>query len=242
YVGAIHCWLASQTEPVQLIDISHNISPQNIWQGALAVRRYCHQYPKNTVHVAVVDPGVGSGRAAIALKCQDHWLIGPNNGLLSLAAKTYQDAEVYHLKSHTEWWQKHNSFDGLSLFIPAAYQISQGTPISELAESSSDFHQLTMPIPEIVTNQLIGQIIAFDHFGNAITNISRADAPQNQGTVFMVANNAFPLVNCYSDADASSRCAIVNSDGLIELCVYQSSASRSLGLSIGDSVATAIKS
>lgn len=236
YVAAMMGKLLSQPLPHRLVEVSHSIEPQNIWQAALSLKRYSKYYPPESIHLVVVDPGVGSPRKALALRCDQHWLVGPDNGVLSLASQNYRKVIAYALKDKTDWWHKHTSFDGLALFTPAAIQLAMGRSITELAEPLDDFHNLTFPEPEMVGNQIIGQIVGFDRFGNAITNISAADLPQSAILKVHCSRFDFPVSKIYCESPAHGRLSLINSDRLLELAIYQGSAHHELGLAVGDSV------
>ena len=240
YVACMKGYLLSHTHGFQIHDVAHDVAPQNVWQAAMAAQRYTQHYPDNSIHLVVVDPGVGSERKALALKCDNHWLVGPDNGVLSFAAKEYKECQAYALRSHTQWWQKHDSFDGLALFAPAAAQLAQGTSIEEMADPLLHIHELVYPEAELVGNSLIGQVVAFDHFGNAITNIFASDIPKNQPLEIQCQSLNFPLCQHYCAAPAHGRLALINSDQQIELAVYQSSIRREADLKVGDLVSIAL--
>jgi hypothetical protein len=236
YVAAMMGSLMSHPIGHRIFEVSHDIEPQNIWQAALSLRRYATRYPPESIHLVVVDPGVGSPRKALALRCDQHWLIGPDNGVLSLASQMYRKVTPYALKDHTSWWQKHSSFDGLALFTPAAIQVSLGRNILDMADPLTRFHTLAFPEPELIGNQLIGQILGFDRFGNAITNISAADLPRSATNRISCHHLEFPTVNHYCECPAHGRLSLINSDRLLELALYQDSAQHQLQLAVGDTV------
>ncbi|WP_144391699.1 SAM hydrolase/SAM-dependent halogenase family protein [Pleionea sediminis] len=237
YVGAMMGRLLRLSPHHRIVEITHDIEPQNVWQAAFSLQRYAQEYPDNTVHMVVVDPGVGSERKALALRCDRHWLVGPDNGVLSLAASRYKNVESYQLKSQTEWWKKHTSFDGLALFSPAAAcLLNPEIRLEELASPIDGYHNLAFPPAEFIGNKLIGQILSFDRFGNAITNITSADIPKNPLLTVDCNKYQFPIRPFYCEANANNRIAIINSDGYLELAIYQGSVKAELALSIGDSV------
>lgn len=242
YVAAMMGKLLSQPLQYRVIEVSHSIEPQNIWQAALSLKRYAPHYPPESIHLVVVDPGVGSPRKALALRCDQHWLIGPDNGVLSLASQNYRKITPYALKDSTDWWQKHTSFDGLALFTPAAIQLALGRPILDMAEALDEFHSLTFPEPEMVGSQIIGQIVGFDRFGNAITNIGSADIPHADSLKVHCRRFEFPKAQIYCDSPAHGRLSLINSDRLLELAIYQGSAQQELGLEVGDTVTIELES
>jgi hypothetical protein len=242
YTAAMLGYLHTHAPTHKLQEVSHNIEPQNIWQAAMALKRYSRHFPANTIHLVVVDPGVGSERQAIALKCDDHWLVGPNNGVLSLASQQYRSVTAYALKNNTPWWQKHHSFDGLALFAPASARLAtHPEQLLEFADAIENYHQLTFPTPELIGDHLVGQIITFDRFGNAITNIEKADIPHQSDLIAQCQQQQFPLRPFYCDASADGRLSLINADNLLELALYQSSLQQNMSLEVGDSVSVRIK-
>ncbi len=237
YVGAMIGKLMKQAPEANIIEISHDISPQSVLQAAFSLKRYAAEFPDETVHMVVVDPGVGSARKALALRCDSHWLVGPDNGVLSLAAAQYKKVTAFQLKSETHWWSKHTSFDGLALFTPACACLhNDAIALKDLASPIDNFHQLTFPEPELLGQQIVGQILGFDRFGNALSNITQADIPRHQVDTVFCQEHSFPFRNFYCEASANSRVAIINSDGLLELAVYQGSAEKELDLQVGQTV------
>lgn len=237
YVGAMKGRIHSRVPDARIVDISHQIAPQDVWGGAWCIRRAVPHYPPGTIHVVVVDPGVGSERAPLLLEWSDQWLIGPDNGVLSLVGNEPPDT-VYQLHRETRWWEAHRSFDGLALFTPAACCLALGHDPGELGVRQLHYERLRVPSPRIHGDTLHGQVLCFDRFGNAITNISTADleglpaAPRSAGC----AGQQFPLCDCYSQAAPGTAAAIINSDGLLELSCVTGSAKAAFGLQSGAEV------
>ncbi|WMS86907.1 SAM hydrolase/SAM-dependent halogenase family protein [Pleionea litopenaei] len=242
YTAAMRGYLLTHAPSAMVHEVSHDITPQDVWQAALALKRYARQFPNPCVHLVVVDPGVGSERQALALQTsQGHWLIGPDNGVLSLAAETYSDITAYAIKPQTPWWRKHSSFDGLALFAPAAAKLcDQNAPLEDMLDPLSQYHQLSYPVPELIGQQLIGQIVGFDRFGNALTNITKADLPQGQPLKAFCGHLHFPLCEFYCAAEAHGRLALFNSDNVLELAVYQGSAQSELQLEVGQNLSISL--
>ena len=242
YTAAMIGYLHSHAPTARIYEVSHDITPQDVWQAAFALKRYAKQFPAGSIHLSVVDPGVGSERLALALKCDQQWLLGPDNGVLSLAAEQFQSVDAFQIKSETPWWRKHKSFDGLSLFAPAAAKIfNDPDGWSEYLSPISQYHQLSFPHPDIVGHQMMGQIVTFDRFGNAITNIAQADIPSQYPVTVYCGLHSFVQTSHYCDAPASGQCAIINSDGLLELAIYQGSAQLELGLEVGNNISFSLE-
>lgn len=238
YVGAMKGKILSMIPKATIIDITHDIEPQAIYQASLGLTRSTQGFPIGTIHVAVIDPGVGSGRSPILLQIQEHWYIGPDNGIFTGLMEKYGVEQGYILKTETEWWQSSASFDGLSLFAPAAAVLAKGINPNELGEKTDKFVHLEKTTPQLNEHTLHGEIIAFDHFGNAITNITKEHLNDLRGDPEKVIsqNRSFQWVKNYSSGDQEQAIALINSDQVIELSLFLRSAQKQFVLQIGDEV------
>ena len=235
YVGAMKGRLLTMSPGTQIVDITHDIRPQNCEEAAWCLHRSVPHFPDGTIHIAVVDPGVGSSRVPLLVYTGNQWLIGPDNGIFSLILEKLESPVIYELKRHTQWWKAHASFDGLHLFAPAAACLANGVKPVEMATPVATAKGLNLPLPVHNRNQATGQILHFDQFGNAISNIHVRDIEELQHETFTIECNRqqFPLVTHYSAVREGERLAIVNSDGLLELSVCGGSARDSLHLDSG---------
>ncbi len=235
YVGAMKGRLLSMSPQSQIVDITHEIRPQDKAEAAWCLKRSVPHFPDGTIHVVVVDPGVGSERAPILVYTGNQWLIGPDNGIFSLVLEDLDSPVIYELKRETKWWQSHHSFDGLALFTPAAACLANGIKPAEMARPIATAQGLALPHPLVNENQAQGEILHFDQFGNAISNIRISDIQELPYETFTIEcqRHQFPLVTHYSAVRAGERLAIVNSDGLLELSVCGGSAREDLHLNSG---------
>tara|TARA_B100000745_G_C20114091_1_gene381350 strand:+ start:431 stop:1201 length:771 start_codon:yes stop_codon:yes gene_type:complete len=234
YVGAMKGRFMTMVPDALLIDITHDIAPQDIVQAAWALKRSVFEYPPGTVHVAVIDPGVGGERQALAVQTEDYWLIGPDNGVFTKVLQKSPPIGVWALHAETPYWSKHHSFDGLALFTPAAAYLANDNPVEHIAKQATSFVSLPAVDIERTEAGMVGQILFFDRFGNAITNIDRRQLPAKTLAI-QVKDLIVPLVRCYSHGDMPIK-AIINSDGLLEICSFQGSAKEMLGLVQGDPI------
>lgn len=242
YVGAMKGRILSMTPEATLVDITHDIEPQRILQAAWCLKRSAIEFPVNSIHIAVIDPGVGSSRPAVLLKSQNRWFIGPDNGVFSEILKVGGIQEGYRLHDQTEWWKKHSSFDGLALFAPAAACLAKGIDPAEMGEPWTDFTILESPAPTLEIGRMVGEIILFDRFGNAITNIDSSVMGQLSGKPVSATteNGRFSMVEHYDQGTTRKGVAIINSDGLLELSVFSDSARIRYHLKVGDRVVLSI--
>ena len=240
YVGAMKGRIMSMNPKVSVVDITHETEPQNVRQAAWCLKRSTVTFPDETVHVVVVDPGVGSTRHAVLIRCRNQWFIGPDNGVLSEIIRDSELQQAYRLHSETRWWQKHRSFDGLALFAPAAACLTNGIDPVELGDPFTDLMLLERSEAVYQDGTISGEIILFDHFGNAITNIHTSllgRLNRNPDSLeITVANYPFRLVDHYEEGADLKGIALINSDDYLELTVYSGSARDQFALKIGDRV------
>ncbi|MBY0490840.1 MAG: SAM-dependent chlorinase/fluorinase [Gemmatimonadaceae bacterium] len=228
YVAELKGVLVSRAPQVPLIDLSHEIPPQDVAAARLAVARYWRRFPAGTVHLVVVDPGVGTGRAAIAVESDGRFLVGPDNGVLSPALFTL-DARVVALPVDA---QASATFHGRDVFAPVAAELAMGAPLESVGDPYMSALRLRTPQPQRhADGSLHGEVLTIDRFGNAITNLAVRD-----GGVIEVAGRRAPMVRTYGDAETGALIALVGSNGFVELAMREGNAAIALGLTRGASV------
>ena len=228
YVGEMKGVLAAGAPECMVVDITHDIPAHDIDAGRLAVARYWHRFPVGTVHIAIVDPGVGSARAALAVESEGRMLVGPDNGILS-PAMLHQGARCVSLPIPSS---AAPTFHGRDVFAPAAVQFAQGVELDALGEP------LATPIvrrtPEAVRaddGSIHGVVIAIDRFGNLVTNL----ITRRTGTVSL-GGQAIVIRRTYSDVAPGEIVALVGSSGLVEIAVRDGSAAKALEVERGQKV------
>ena len=233
YVGAMKGVILSIFPGAQVADISHGVQPYAIAQGAYFLGQSFRYFPPGTVHVAVVDPGVGTSRRPLAVAADGHYFVAPDNGLLPLAL---EGLEAEALEIDAERWgleRQSATFHGRDLFAPAAAWLAGGKPFSSMGRAVRDWVEL--PRPEVDSGVTVGRVLNVDHFGNIVTSLKPAQLPEKfelqVGTL-----STRRLCSSYEQAPAGEAFAIVGSAGLIELSIRQDSAASRAGLRIGDPV------
>lgn len=228
YVGEMKGVLCTLAPTATLVDIAHDLPPQDIDAGRLALARFWRRYPQGTVHVVVVDPGVGGDRAALAVECEGRFLIGPDNGVLS-PALLHPDARCVRLSvpAHSS-----STFHGRDVFAPAAARLAGGATLDSLGEPFAN--PVVRRTPEAVRREdglVSGVVITIDRFGNAITNLIT-----RRGGTLHVGGHTLPMLRTYGDAATGEAIGLVGSSGLVEIAVRDGSAASALGLQRGDEV------
>ena len=228
YVGEMKGVLASGAPGSVLVDIAHDVTAQDVEAGRLALARYWQRYPVGTVHLAIIDPGVGGSRAALAVESEGRFLVGPDNGILS-PAMLHPDARCVSLSIPQG---ASATFHGRDVFAPAAAQLATGVALDALGPSFMS--PVIRRTPEAIRRDdgaIEGVIISVDRFGNLVTNLVA-----RHGGAIEVRGRAIPIRHTYADVDGGDCVALTGSSGLVEVAVRDGSAAQLLGASRGDRV------
>jgi S-adenosyl-L-methionine hydrolase (adenosine-forming) len=226
YVAEMKGVILSLVPEAQVVDISHDIAPQDVEGARLAVARYWRRFPEGTVHIIVVDPGVGSARAAIAVASDGRFLVGPDNGALS-PALLVAGARVVSLSIPA---QAAPTFHGRDVFAPAGSLLATGAPLDSLGPPLDEpVVRRTPEAKRLADGSISGEVIAIDRFGNLITNLV---APRG-GTVAIAGRVVGPLGRTYADVKSGELVAVIGSSGLVEIAVRDGHAASTLSASRG---------
>ncbi|MGB9380635.1 SAM hydrolase/SAM-dependent halogenase family protein [Candidatus Binatus sp.] len=247
YAGTMKGVIASIAPAARLIDITHGVPAQSVVAGAIALRESWRYFPPRTVFLAVVDPGVGTARAPIAIETRaGARFVGPDNGLLWLAANQAGIKRIVKLTS-----PRHRlisvsaTFHGRDIFAPAAAYLWRGTPISALGPAlrSTSIVQLDLPRPVESARSVRGEVIYVDGFGNLVSNIDRRTAEQfatrfrhKSLSVRIRGGAAMRILNAYGDAPKGVPLAIFGSFGLLEVAIRDGNAAIHFAAGPGSSV------
>jgi len=172
FAGVMKGVALSINPKLTLVDLSHEVDSFNILEGALILKAHYRYFPKGTIFVAVVDPGVGTERKAVAIKTENYYFVAPMNGLLDLVLKEEKPLRVVQLENPKYRLKMvNNTFHGRDIFTPAAAYISLGVPLSEFGRTIKYRFTLNFPKVRRRKGEVVGEIVYFDKFGNAVTNI-----------------------------------------------------------------------
>ena len=248
YVAAMKGAILSVDSHIQVVDMAHDIAAQNVLEGALFLACAIPYFTEGTVHIAVVDPGVGTDRHPIALFAGGQYLVCPDNGLASLLLREYPLQEARIITNHAFMRTKvHATFHGRDVFAPAAAHLATGTPLSALGSEIDTLVMLELPEPKQESPQTIrGEIIHVDRFGNLVTNIREPLLQQmlsamntEWGDVAVWAGNhrlSGGIKRAYGEVTPGMLLALFGSAGYLEIAVNGGSASAALRLTCGDEV------
>ena len=233
YVATMKAVLLRYNPAARLIDITHRIPPGDVLRGSIALERAIAAFGPETVHLAVVDPGVGSGRRLLVVNIHKQWVVCPDNGLITWAMRRYPDLQAYEIT----WRPPHASstFHGRDILAPAAAALGAGVPLKELGRAITD--PILLDVSPAPADASSGQIIHFDRFGNATTNIPAA-ALRNRSriNIAVAGRHIGPIHLTYSDVEPGESLALIGSSALLELAVRDGSARTAMSLRIGDIV------
>ncbi len=232
YVAELRGVLLSSAPGVALVDITHAIQPGDVRAAAYVLGRAWHHFPPGTVHLAVVDPGVGTPRAALALRARGHFFVGPDNGLFT---PVLRDTAVEAVTLPTPSTAA-PTFHGRDVFAPAAAAIAFGAPLSSLGPPFPGIpERLATAEPKYEGKSVVGEVIYVDRFGTLVTNLAPEHVPA-YATLQVEDLDLGPLRRTFGDVVAGGLVAFVGSDGSVEIAVRNGSAARRLGLGVGGQV------
>jgi S-adenosylmethionine hydrolase len=227
----------------RLVDISHTIAPQNIREGARILSRSPFYFPDGTVHIFVVDPGVGTARRPLAARLGAHTFVGPDNGALTLAIRRAQQEgwpmAFFHLDQPRYWRPKvSNIFHGRDIFAPVAAHLASGVPLERVGTPITDPVTLPLPVVERTATGLRGEVaLVVQHFGNLITNIQASDLPDWSGVTVRVRGAEINgLVRTFGDRPPGELVALIGSDDELVIAEVNGHAGNRLGAQAGDVV------
>jgi len=236
FVGIMKGVIAGIAPGARVIDLTHGIRPQDIFQGAFVLYRSMNYFPKGTVFCAVVDPGVGTSRRPIALKTRDYYFVGPDNGLLWPAAEANGIESWVCLENPAHFLPDvSNTFHGRDIFAPVSARLSLGRPVGDFGSKRETPVRLGLPGPEFRGDTLVLTVLDRDRFGNLTLNLPTeefqvfADSPfslefKDQGiTIFH---------HTYGEAHENYPFILAGSSGFIEVAVKDGSAAKSLGADV----------
>jgi len=238
YVGAMRGVALGIAPEATLVDITHEIPPQDVLTGALELASAFAYFPDGTVFLCVVDPGVGSARRAIAAAVGPFFFVAPDNGLLTLVFRECSPSAVVELRE-----QRYarptisRTFEGRDRFAPAAAWLAAGTSLAAFGPAVRDWTTIEVPAPRVEGDELLGEVLHVDRFGNLVTNIDRETFQTFVGggrPDIAVAGQPVPrLVETYSDGHHGAIAALFGSSDRLEIASPGGSAAQRLGLARG---------
>lgn len=241
YVGAVKGAVLRVNPKCQVVDLTHQVEPQNILQAAHILKNTYSFFPGGTVHLAVVDPGVGSRRKAVAVKREEHLFLSPDNGVLSGILEGNKPAFGYEIKERKYFLSPvSDTFHGRDIFAPVAGHLSLGLDPSRLGPQIQSLKTIDLPRPRRFKGGLTGRILWADSFGNLITNLDRREYGRELETRrFQIKGKDWKIervYRTYSEGLPGRPMALFGSGGFLEISVNRGNARNTLGLEPGDPI------
>ncbi len=241
-VGTLKGVILKIVPEATIVDITHNVSPFDLLDGALAIGSSYSYFPPRTIHVVVVDPGVGTERKPLLVTADTHYFVAPDNGVLSLVYEREQSILVRHANvSHYYLEPVSNTFHGRDVFAPIAAWLAKGAQASAMGDEITEYKKFAMPKPKAGDGILKGVVLRVDSFGNIITNFRSEDLPadalQNGSVQLQVGTQAVSkLVDTFAKGAPGEAFAYVGSNGFVEIGINRGNASKSLAIGRGTQV------
>jgi S-adenosylmethionine hydrolase len=242
FVGTVKGVILNIAPDACLVDISHAIDPFDVIGGALTIAHAYSYFPPGTVHVVVVDPGVGSARRPILATIGRHRFVAPDNGVISLVFEREPRLSVRHITAEHYYQQPvSNTFHARDVFAPVAARLALGVDPGHFGEEVHDFVRLALPRPQQSGTAVIGEVLKADHFGNLITNVTPADAPflfegAQSFRIEVAGRTVARICHAYAEAAPGEVFGILGSMGYLEIVANRDSAARILGAGRGAAV------
>lgn len=238
YVGSMKGVILNINPDARIVDITHDISPQNVDEAAFVLKRVSSYFPGGTIHVVVVDPGVGSERAILAVQAENYIFLAPDNGVLKYIFDDEPDARVFRLTNRAYFLEKvSHTFHGRDIFAPVAAHISMGISLERLGEPFDDYIVGDVKKPVEGKTEITGEIIHVDKFGNGVTNIDGTLLKDRSKTKIRIKGYELDeLCRAYNNVPVGEPLALVGSGGTLEISVHGGDAQKRMGFVVGDSV------
>jgi S-adenosyl-L-methionine hydrolase (adenosine-forming) len=235
FIGAVKGVIQEIFPGVGMDDVAHDLPRGDIDSGARALARYWRLWPAGTIHLAVVDPGVGSDRRAVVVRADRRFIVAPDNGIVTPVlemAETWEAVEITSSRYTLE--DPSRTFHGRDIFAPVAAYLARGVHFLQFGARIEDLVRLPVPEPEISDGEVVGEVISMDRFGNLITNIP--DEAVAEGARVELLGESIPVGRSYSEVPPRATVALGNSEGRLEVAARDDSAERLLGAKVGTRV------
>jgi S-adenosylmethionine hydrolase len=242
FVGTMKGVIWNIAPEVQIADITHEVPAQDVLTGAIALWRAAPFFPQGTIHIIVVDPGVGTHRRSMAARIGEQYFVGPDNGLFTpmiLDAKRAGCEMVFIHLDKPEYWLKNvsHTFHGRDIFSPVAAHLAIGVPLEKLGTPFVDPVQIALPRPEKLPNGWRAHISVIDKFGNLTTDLPASLLERLDGLLFRIAGHEITgLVESYGYRTPGDLVSLIDSEGYLEVAIVNDNAARTLNVKLGDPV------
>lgn len=243
YVGVMKGVILKINQGIPIVDLTHGIAPQDIRQAARVIGSNFNYFPPGTVHLCVVDPGVGTARRIIALRYDSHFFIGPDNGVFTPLLNKSETVDIYHVENRTLFLKEvSKTFHGRDIMAPVAARLASGMSIDQVGPRIARDTCVVISLcdPELRRDGIAGEVITIDTFGNLRTNITKAHLNRiDLGDRPCITIGSYAIGFCkgsYDNLADTMPAAIINGSGELEICVKQGNAAHLLRIGRGEQV------
>jgi S-adenosylmethionine hydrolase len=244
FVASMKGAILSTHPDARIVDLSHQIAPHRVDEAAYFLKSCYREFPEGTIHVVVVDPGVGSARRAIAVKSARYFFLGPDNGVLTYIFHDEQPLEVREIDQQKF---RHGSpgrtFDGRDLFAPAAARLAKHEPFESYGPIIGDYRTCSIPQPRWEQSALVGEIVYVDWFGNLISNMTVSHVTETlevtkrpHARIRIAGHTINRLVGSYDEGLRGELSGLINSNGVLEVFLKEDSAAQWLKVGLGTEI------
>jgi len=240
FVGIMKGVIFGINPNARIIDLSHGIPPQDLMAGALVLRHSAPFFPRGAIHIAVVDPGVGTKRRPLLIESEGCFYIGPDNGIFSLALEGKEPSQIIELSTETYHLKPTSAtFHGRDIFAPIAGYLSLGIQPRDFGELVKTYEKLPWPKVVKTENEIQGEVVYIDGYGNLITNVQEDDLKIFQSESLTVSLSSLVIQGLaanYASGDKRGYTALINSWGLLEISLFKGNVHLQCGVNIGEPV------
>jgi S-adenosylmethionine hydrolase len=241
-VGVLKGVILSINPDVTIVDITHDVLAHDILDGALAIGQAYNYFPPKTIHLVVVDPGVGTQRRPILVAGGQHYFVAPDNGVLSMVCDQSDSLYAWHIRA--EHYFRHpvsNTFHGRDIFAPVAAWLSKSWQTASFGEPITDLVRFALPKPKADGKTINGVVLRIDNFGNVVTNLTAADAPvliapNGKFTIRVGNGEVKKIVQTFAQGTPGEPFGVIGSSGFLEISLNKGSAARTLSVTRGSEV------
>jgi S-adenosylmethionine hydrolase len=233
--------ILSRAPDCQIVDLTHGIHAHWPVEAGFWLQKSYQHFPEGSIHIAVVDPGVGTGRAILVAEADGHIFLAPDNGLLARTLQASDNSVLYRLSMEwlkgLDWPQPSFTFHGRDIFAPLAAEFSIGRAApADIGPQITDYCPCPLDQPTLADDTVHGAVITIDHFGNLITNIESSTISKLKNPVVLTAGKTFRFHKTYGSCKTGDYLALINSFAVVEISRSQGNAAESLGLGRGTPV------
>ena len=238
YVGVMKGVIHSLLPDPAIIDLSHEVAPQDVVSAHILLKNAYPYFPRKSIFVAVVDPGVGTNRPIIGVETADHVFLAPDNGILGFLGSAEPIERIVQITNRKYFREPvSDTFHGRDIFAPVAAHLALGIPLGEMGPVRKDLKRLSLPGPVVSAGLIEGRVVSVDRFGNLVTDIPGGILPPKAGLTISVGKTLIQgLSKTYGSKKEREPLALVGSDGMIEIAVNRGNAAETLSIPVGSPV------